>query len=50
MRNVAIIFAREFAAYLSSPITYAVIAVFLLLSGTFFTSYLSATGYSDTSL
>jgi ABC-2 type transport system permease protein len=50
VRNVAIIFSREFTAYLWSPITYVVIAVFLLLCGTFFTSYLAATGYSDTSL
>ena len=50
MRNVGLISRRELGAYLTSPIAYIVTAVFLVLSGTFFTSYLADTDYADTSV
>ncbi len=36
MRNIAVIFGKEFKTYFNSPIAYIVIVVFLLLSGWFF--------------
>ncbi len=50
MKNATAIFSKELRSYLASPVAYVVTAVFLLLSGTFFTGYLASTGYSDTSL
>jgi ABC-2 type transport system permease protein len=50
MRNIAIISGKELRSYLGSPMAYIVTAVFLVLSGTFFTTYLASTGYADTSI
>ena len=50
MRNIWTISAKELRSYLSSPMAYVVTAIFLVLSGTFFSSYLAGTRYSDTSL
>lgn len=50
MRNVGIISAREYRSYLNTPMAYVVTAIFLALSGTFFTAYLARTAYSDTSI
>ena len=49
MKTALAITARELGAYLASPMAYLASAVFLLLSGTFFASYLAATEYADTS-
>lgn len=50
MNNTAVVASREIAAYLASPMTYILAGVFLFFSGTFFSTYLSKTDYSDTSL
>lgn len=50
MKNAAAIARKELATYLSSPMAYVVTAVFLALTGIFFTSYLAGAGYADTSL
>ena len=41
MRSLALIVRREFTAYWTSPVAYAVVAVFLFLSGMFFFGQLS---------
>lgn len=48
MRNTLTITAKEFKSYLSSPMAYIVIGIFLALSGFFFSS--SSSTYSLTSL
>jgi len=50
VRNTATIALKELNSYLTSPMAYIVTAIFLLLTGTFFTTYLAGTGYSDTSI
>jgi ABC-2 type transport system permease protein len=50
LKNIAVISRKELASYLSSPMAWVVTAVFLALSGTFFSSYLAGTGYEDTSI
>lgn len=50
MRNVGIISRKELKSYLSSPMAYIVTAMFLAISGTFFSVYLAATNYVDTSI
>ena len=50
MKNIAIIFRKELKSYLLSPMAYVVTAVFLVLTGTFFATYLASTNYSDTSI
>ena len=50
MRTAVAIAARELHAYLSSPMAYITSAVFLVLSGTFFASYLVGTEFADTSI
>ena len=50
MNNIARISQKELKTYLTSPMAYVVTAVFLALSGTFFSSYLAGTAYSDTSI
>lgn len=50
MRNVGTIARKELASYLGSPMAYVVTAVFLALSGAFFSSYLASTHYADTSI
>jgi ABC-2 type transport system permease protein len=49
MKNTLIIAQKEFKSYLSSPMAYIVICIFLALSGIFF-SVLSAATYYETSL
>ena len=49
-RNVALISRRELGSYLSSLVPFVVTAIFLVLSGTFFTSYLADTDYADASI
>ena len=48
MKNIATIARKELGTYLSSPMAYVVTAVFLALTGTFFTTYLAGVGYADT--
>lgn len=48
MRNTLTITAKEFKSYLSSPMAYVIIAIFLALGGFFFSS--SSTTYSETSI
>ena len=50
MRNTLLIAGKEFKSHLSSPMAYVITGVFLLLTGTFFTTYLTANGYYDTSI
>lgn len=50
MRNIATITLKELKSYLTSPMSYIVTCIFLLLTGTFFTTYLASTQYSDTSI
>ena len=50
MKNIAVIARKELVSYLTSPMAYVVTAVFLALSGTFFTTYLAGIGYADTSI
>ena len=50
MKNIGIISRKELKSYLSSPMAYVVTAVFLMLTGTFFATYLASTNYSDTSI
>lgn len=50
MKNIGIITRKEFVSYLASPIAYVVTAIFLALSGVFFSTYLAGTQYSDTSI
>ena len=50
MKNIGIISRKELKSYLSSPMGYVVTAVFLVLTGTFFATYLASTNYSDTSI
>jgi len=47
---VGIISRKELKSYLSSPMAYIVTAMFLAISGTFFSVYLAATNYVDTSI
>ena len=50
MNHIAVIARKELVTYLTSPMAYIVTAVFLALSGTFFTTYLVRIGYADTSI
>ena len=50
MKNIGIIFRKELSSYLTSPMAYVVTAIFLALSGTFFSTYLAGTNYMDTSI
>ena len=50
MRNAFVIAGKELGLYLTSPMAYIVTSVFLVLSGLFFSSYLVATNYTDTSI
>ena len=40
MKNIRIIAGKEFRGYLNSPMAYIIICVFLLITGTFFSTYL----------
>ena len=50
MKNIGVICRKELGSYLTSPMAYIVTAIFLALSGTFFTTYLASTNYADTSI
>ena len=50
MKHIGIICRKELVSYLTSPMASIVTAIFLLLSGTFFTTYLAGTHYTDTSI
>jgi ABC-2 type transport system permease protein len=50
VKNIGIISRKELLSYLTSPMAYIVTAIFLVLSGTFFSTYLANTNYSDTSI
>ncbi len=50
MRSVGIIARKELTSYLTSPMAYIVTAIFLALSGTFFSTYLAGTSFEDTSI
>ncbi len=50
MRNIMLIASKELRSYLTSPMAYIVVCIFLLLSGLFFVLYLTNTSFNDTSL
>jgi ABC-2 type transport system permease protein len=50
VKNIGIITRKELVSYLSSPMAYAVTAIFMALSGVFFSTYLAGTQYADTSI
>lgn len=50
MKNIVLIAGKEFKGYLTSPMAYIVICIFLLISGGSFALYLSSTEYTDTSI
>ncbi len=50
MKNIGLIASKEFRSHLTSPMAYIVTFVFLLITGTFFSTYLTGTGYTDTSI
>jgi len=50
VRNTGTIALKEIKSYLTSPMAYVVTGIFLVLTGTFFTTYLAATQYTDTSI
>jgi ABC-2 type transport system permease protein len=50
VRNISLIASKELKSYLTSPMAYIVVCIFLLLSGLFFVLYLNNTGFSDTSI
>jgi len=50
LKYIGIISRKELVSYLTSPMAYIVTAIFLALSGTFFSSYLVSTNYTDTSI
>jgi ABC-2 type transport system permease protein len=48
--KIGIITHKELYTYISTPAVYIISAVFMVISGVFFTMYLSGTNYSDTSI
>ena len=50
MKNIRLIASKEFRSQLTSPMAYIVTFVFLLITGAFFSTYLTGTGYTDTSI
>ena len=50
MKNIRIIAGKEFRGYLNSPMAYIIICVFLLITGTFFSTYLKSISYTDTTI
>jgi ABC-2 type transport system permease protein len=50
MRTTWLIAGKEFRSHLTSPMAYVVVGIFLLLTGFFFTSYLTTTSLGDTSI
>jgi gliding-associated putative ABC transporter substrate-binding component GldG len=47
MRNISVLFAKEFRAYFNTPVAYIFLIVFLALSGWFFTSTLFLVGQAS---
>ena len=45
MKNIRVIAGKEFRGYLNSPMAYIIICVFLLITGTFFSTYLNPLSY-----
>jgi len=50
VKNVATIALKELKSYLTSPMAYIVTAIYLVLTGIFFTMYLRINNYNDTSI
>ena len=50
MKNIRVIAGKEFRGYLNSPMAYIIICVFLLITGTFFSTYLKSISYQDTTI
>jgi ABC-2 type transport system permease protein len=50
MKNIRVIAGKELRGYLNSPMAYIVICVFLLITGTFFSTYLKKINYTDTTI
>jgi ABC-2 type transport system permease protein len=50
MKNIRVIAGKEFRGYLNSPMAYIIICVFLLVTGTFFSTYLKTISYTDTTI
>jgi ABC-2 type transport system permease protein len=50
MKNIRVIAGKEFRGYLNSPMAYIIICVFLLVTGTFFSTYLKSISYNDTTI
>jgi ABC-2 type transport system permease protein len=50
VKNIRIIAGKEFRGYLTSPMAYIVICIFLLGTGTFFSTYLTSINYTDTTI
>jgi ABC-2 type transport system permease protein len=50
VKSIGIISRKELGSYLASPMAYIVTAIFLALSGTFFSTYLAGTSFEDTSI
>lgn len=50
MKNIMVIAEKEFRGYLNSPMAYIIICVFLLITGTFFSTYLKSISYQDTTI
>ena len=50
MRKIALICSKELGTFLTTPMAYIVVAIFIGLSGAAFTTYLAQTSYSDTSI
>jgi ABC-2 type transport system permease protein len=50
LKYIGIISRKELVSYLTSPMAYIVAAIFLSISGTFFSTYLASTNYTDTSI
>jgi ABC-2 type transport system permease protein len=50
VKSIGIISRKELGSYLTSPMAYIVTAIFLALSGTFFSAYLAGTNFEDTSI
>jgi ABC-2 type transport system permease protein len=50
VKNILIIAGKEFRGYLTSPMAYIVTCIFLLLTGTLFSTHLTSIEYADTTL
>ena len=50
MRKITLICSKELGSFLTTPMAYIVVAIFIGLSGAAFTTYLAQTSYSDTSI